>query len=371
MGFEPKLIDGDCRRVMQGMPEGCIDLIVTSPPYNSKIKYDSWDDEREYEEYMAFMEDWLIDAYRVLKDDGRIAINLFYEINQKGRGGRVFVASDVWQIMKKIGYKWNGLVNLKENQSERVKYTAWGSWLSSSAPYIYFPGECVIIACKKKWKKDKPGTSTMSKEQFMEIVKGEWAYRAETQGKTPACFSLDLPIRAVNGLSYLGETVLDPFCGRGTTGAACKLLGRNFIGIDISPQYIEIAKNEIHRMASVKDVGDLIKDLTARGVVMINVPVVKDYLTLHPDFIGAIRDSITNLQTVTEKANTQFSLEICNDPDITYANLNLYVRQKKYDDDIMNKIEAVQAYLAGRWRDECGGYFLITTDYQTILDVPE
>lgn len=251
--FEPKLIVGDCREVMRGMPEGSIDLIVTSPPYNCKINYTNWDDELQYGEYLKFMDEWLQEAYRVLKDDGRIAINLFYEISQKDRGGRVFVASDAWQSMKKIGYKWNGLINLKENQSERVKYTAWGSWMSASAPYCYFPGECVLIACKKRWKKDKPGMSTMSREQFMEIVKGEWDYRAETRGATPACFSLDLPIRAVNGLSYLGEMVLDPFCGRGTTGAACKLLGRNFIGIDISPHYIEIAKNEIHRMASAKE----------------------------------------------------------------------------------------------------------------------
>jgi site-specific DNA-methyltransferase (adenine-specific) len=370
MDFEPKLIEGDCRRVMQCMPESCIDLIVTSPPYNCKIKYDTWDDERTYDEYLLFMEDWLIDAYRVLRDDGRIAVNLFYEISQKERGGRVFVASDVWQIMKKIGYKWNGLINLKENQSERVKYTAWGSWMSASAPYCYFPGECVLIACKKRWKKDKPGISTMSKEQFMEIVKGEWDYRAETRGATPACFSLDLPIRAVNGLSYIGETVLDPFCGRGTTGAACKLLGRDFIGIDISPQYIEIAKNEIHRMASVKDVGDLIKDLTARGVVMPNVPVVKDYLTFHPKFINVIRDAITSLRLVTDKSNTQLSLEMYQDPEIDDNYLTIYVRQKEYDDDIMDKIYAIRDPGVEHMCDDCGGSVLITTDYQTILDVP-
>ena len=254
MEFEPKLLVGDCRDVMNSseIPEGSIDLIVTSPPYNCKIKYDCWDDERTYDEYLVFMEEWLCAAHRVLKDDGRIALNLPYEINQPDRGGRVFLTSDIWQIMKNVGFKWNGLANLHEQTAERVKYTAWGSWMSSSAPYIYNPNECVLIACKSRWKKDTKGVSTMNKEQFIEIVKGDWKYRAETKTKTKASFSLDLPIRAVNILSYAGDTVLDPFCGRGTTGAACKILGRRFIGVDISPNYVEIAKDEINRIASIR-----------------------------------------------------------------------------------------------------------------------
>jgi len=251
MEFEPTLLIGDCRNIMNSaeIPEGSIDLIVTSPPYNCKIKYDCWDDERTYEEYLKFMEEWLHAAYRVLKDDGRIALNLFYEISQPGRGGRVFVTSDVWQIMKKIGFGWNGVMDLKEEQSERIKYTAWGSWKSASAPYAYNPKECVLIACKKTWKKQYKGTSTIGRDEFMEAVKGEWGYRAVTSAKTPATFSLDIPLRAINLFSYLEDVILDPFCGRGTTGAACKILGRKFIGIDISPNYVTIAKDEINRIA--------------------------------------------------------------------------------------------------------------------------
>jgi len=146
--FEPKLIVGDCRKVMmEQIPENSIDLIVTSPPYNCKIEYDMWDDKLQYDDYLAFMREWLTASYRVLKNDGgRIAINLPYEISQNERGGRVFVASDVWQIMKEIGFTWNGIVRLQEKQSERIKYTAWGSWKSASAPYIYcMSGDTPII----------------------------------------------------------------------------------------------------------------------------------------------------------------------------------------------------------------------------------
>lgn len=251
MEFSPTLIVGDCRCVMYTMPENSIDLIVTSPPYNCKIKYDNWDDELQYEDYLKFMEEWLRGAYRVLRPDGRIALNLYYESSYPDRGGRAFVSSDVWQIMKGIGYKWNGIADLKEVKPERINYCAWGSWMSASAPYMYNPKECVIVACKNIWKKSRRGTSTIGRDEFLEAVKGEWAYRAVTSAKTEACFSLDIPMRAIDLFTYVGDTVLDPFCGRGTTGVACKLLDRKFIGIDISPRYIEIAKGEIPRMTWV------------------------------------------------------------------------------------------------------------------------
>jgi site-specific DNA-methyltransferase (adenine-specific) len=253
MNWTPTLICGDCRQKMHEMPEGSIDYICTSPPYNCKIKYDYWNDELKYEDYLVFMREWLTEAYRVLKDDGRIALNINYEISQPGRGGRVFVASDVWQIMKEIGFGWNGVADLKEKQSQRINYTAWGSWKSASSPYCYNPKECVINAYKIYRKKQHKGTSTISRDEFMEAVKGEWEYRAETSTKkNPAPFSIDIPIRAVNLFTYLEDVVLDPFCGRGTTGAACKKLGRQFIGIDISQNYLDIAVDEINRLAEPK-----------------------------------------------------------------------------------------------------------------------
>jgi site-specific DNA-methyltransferase (adenine-specific) len=64
----------------------------------------------------------------------------------------------------------------------------------------------------------------------------------------PAMFPVELPIRCIKMLSYIGATVLDPFFGSGSTGVACKMLKRNYIGIDISEKYCEIAKNRIDNM---------------------------------------------------------------------------------------------------------------------------
>jgi site-specific DNA-methyltransferase (adenine-specific) len=88
-----KVINGDCIEVMKTLPEGTIDLIVTSPPYGVGIAYDVHEDDVEFEEYLVFAKNWLTEAYNVLKDDGRIALNIPYEINRQKKGGRIFFVS--------------------------------------------------------------------------------------------------------------------------------------------------------------------------------------------------------------------------------------------------------------------------------------
>lgn len=243
--FINQIICGDCLEVMPYIPDNSIDLTITSPPYNVGIDYGEYKDNLSYGDYLEFTNKWLIEVYRVLKQTGRIALNIPYEVNLHERGGRIFLTSDYWQLMKDIGYKWAGIVDLSENQPERVKYTAWGSYLSASAPYIYNPKECVIIAYKDNWKKGK-GESSLDKNSFIEYVSGNWKYKAETKGFTKANFSLDIPIKAINILSFLNDLVLDPFMGSGTTAIACKELNRNYIGIELSDKYCDIARKRVN-----------------------------------------------------------------------------------------------------------------------------
>jgi site-specific DNA-methyltransferase (adenine-specific) len=145
-----KIINGDCIEVMKTLPEGSVDLIVTSPPYGVGIDYDVHEDDMEFRDYEGFAKAWLSEAYRVMKDDGRIALNIPYEINRQKKGGRIFFVSEMWQIMKQIGFGFFGIVDLEEQSPHRSKTTAWGSWMSPSSPYIYNPKECVILAYKKQ-----------------------------------------------------------------------------------------------------------------------------------------------------------------------------------------------------------------------------
>ena len=110
-----KIINGDCVELMEQMPESTIDLMVTSPPYNCNIPYDTHLDNLKMEDYWDWTKDWLTESYRLLKDDGRVAINIPYETNVQDRGGRVFFVSEFYQVMKKVGFKFFGVVDLEED----------------------------------------------------------------------------------------------------------------------------------------------------------------------------------------------------------------------------------------------------------------
>lgn len=196
-------------------------------------------------EYMAWVHQWLTECRRVLKSDGRIAINVPFEVNMKSQNERVFISSEMWQQMREVGFKFFGMVRLKEIAVERAKFTAWGSWLSPSMPYYHNAEECVILAYKDTPKKISKGETDLTKEEFVEFASGEWGYRAETRGLTKANYSEDVPNKVIKALTWKNDVVLDPFSGSGTTGLSCAKLGRNFIGFEISEQYYKIAKNRI------------------------------------------------------------------------------------------------------------------------------
>ena len=263
-----KIINGDCIKVMASLPESCVDLIVTSPPYNVGIDYDTHDDRQSMEDYWQFTKDWLSESYRILKDDGRIAVNIPYEVNVQDRGGRILFMSEFYQIMKNLGFKFFGLVDLDENSPHRSKTTAWGSWMSPSAPYIYNPKECVILGYKKnhikkvkgepQWKgelvdleqedgtiKQKMRYQEEDKKEFMSLVYGQWEYFADTKQQTKATFSMDIPLKAIKILTYRNDLILDPFTGSGTSLVAAEVSGRRWLGIELSENYTKVAKERV------------------------------------------------------------------------------------------------------------------------------
>ena len=273
--FIGKVINGDCIEVMGEMTESSVDLIVTSPPYGVGIDYDTHDDDVEFEEYKVFSKEWLSQAFRVLKDDGRIAVNIPYEINRQKKGGRIFMVAEIWKIMQEIGFGFFGVVDLEEDSPHRSKTTAWGSWMSPSSPYIYNPKECIILAYKKnhiKKIKGEPewiGVETMidnedgttkkkivyadeQKKEFMELVFGQWNYFADTKSMTKATFSMDIPTKAIKILTYKNDIVLDPFAGSGTSLVAAEVLDRRWVGIELSENYSGVARKRVQSFIDKK-----------------------------------------------------------------------------------------------------------------------
>lgn len=233
-----KIHNLDCLEGFKLVEDNSIDLIVTSPPYNIGIDYDSYEDNLKWEDYLRWCEMWLSECYRVLKDDGRICINHYLNFQDRWEKVSRFPLHDIQNIQERIGFNVHKLCLWEDNT--RKKFTAWGSYLSASAPYINTPYEGILISYKKEWRKANAGESTINKELFMQGVSGIWKL-GTTKGKTKACFPETLPEMCIQLLSYKDDIVLDPFMGSGTTAYVAKMLSRNYIGFEISEEYCKMA----------------------------------------------------------------------------------------------------------------------------------
>jgi DNA modification methylase len=83
------------------------------------------------------------------------------------------------------------------------------------------------------------------KKEFMNLVFGRWEYFADTKSLTKATFSMDIPGKAIKILTYKDDIVLDPFMGSGTSAVAAEVLERRWIGIELSPDYTEVARKRV------------------------------------------------------------------------------------------------------------------------------
>ncbi len=228
------------------IPPNSIDLIVTSPPYNVDVEYDGYRDDIPYEKYLEFTEEWLRRAYEILKPDGRMCLNIPLDKSRGRRGeGFVSVYADVVSVAKRVGLKYFSTIIWNEGNISRR--TAWGSFASPSAPYIIAPVEVIVLFYKHTWKRQGRGRADITRDEFIEWTNGLWTFPGENPKRVghPAPFPLELPKRCIKLLTYVGDTVLDPFAGSGTTVVEAYLLGRIGVGIDISRQYCEIAKTRL------------------------------------------------------------------------------------------------------------------------------
>jgi site-specific DNA-methyltransferase (adenine-specific) len=245
--FLNQIIQGNCLELLTEIPSNIVDLIVTSPPYNCGINYDSYNDNKTWKDYIEWCKNWLVELKRVLKKDGRICINVPLDLGLNGNNkieNRVSPYAEFYSLFKEVNIKSCGCAVWTDNQ--RVKNTAWGSWKSSSCPYIYNPYEVIMFGYKSQWKKENKGISTISKDEFIKGVSGVWNLRPQTKQITKANFSTDLSDICIKLLSYKDDIILDPFIGSGTTAISAKILHRKYIGIELSKNYTKIAKNRVN-----------------------------------------------------------------------------------------------------------------------------
>jgi len=185
-----------------------VDLIVTSPPYNVDIKYGSHDDTISYNDYLEFSKEWIKKCFELAKDDGRFCVNIPLD---KNKNGQQSVGADLTMIAKQIGWKYHSTIVWNEGNISRR--TAWGSWMSASAPYVIAPVELIVILYKKYWRKLATGKkSDITKQEFMDWTDGLWTFSGESKKRIghPAPFPVELPRRCIKLFSFVGDTVLDP-----------------------------------------------------------------------------------------------------------------------------------------------------------------
>ena len=233
------------------IPNSSIDLIITSPPYNVDIHYSSHKDTLSYKKYLEFTEKWISKCYGLAKDDGRFCLNIPLD---KNKGGQQSVCADITTIAKKAG--WNYHSTIIWNEGNISRRTAWGSWMSASAPYVIAPVEVILILYKKQWKKNNGcRLNDITKQEFMDWTNGVWTFSGQSKkgaGGHPAAFPIELAKRCIKLFSFVGDTVLDPFLGSGSTLIASCLNKRKGIGVDIDKLYCDIAVKRLEEASTYK-----------------------------------------------------------------------------------------------------------------------
>ncbi|NLO18825.1 MAG: site-specific DNA-methyltransferase [Ignavibacteria bacterium] len=219
------------------------DLIITSPPYNVDINYNSHKDDLSYIEYLEFTKSWISNCFKWSKNQARFCLNIPLD---KNKGGQKSVGADITKIAQDVGWKYHSTIIWNEGNISRR--TAWGSWMSASAPYVIAPVELIVVLFKEEWKKTNGSkVSDIKKEEFIEWTNGLWTFNGESKKRIghPAPFPIELPYRCIKLFSYVDDTVFDPFAGSGTILIAANNTNSYGIGLEIDEAYCDLAKQRI------------------------------------------------------------------------------------------------------------------------------
>ena len=265
VGGSWRVIQGDCREVMPRLPEKSVNMIFADPPYNLQLKgelwrpnmtrvdgvEDEWDKFGSFGEYDAFCESWLVECRRILADDGTIwVIGSYHNI---GRVGRLMQDLGFWTLNDVIWRKTNPMPNFRGARLTNATETL--IWAKKDAKARYYFNHALM--------KRENGGKQMTNVWEFPLCGGGERLRDELGGKVHSTQKPEALLRRVIlCATRLGDVVLDPFAGSGTTLAAARKLGRMGIGIEREGKYVAAAAGrivecapdweELRRMAEVE-----------------------------------------------------------------------------------------------------------------------
>lgn len=273
------VIVGDCLDVMAEMPDRCIDLIVTSPHYNCRKPYSDFQDEMAWGQWYGFMELFLVESLRVMRDGAVMAFNLpgvirwqrnhaFKHTWQdfdpeylthvggqqrvKGKGRIEPIGFWAFNAMNHAGFKMRELVVWVKGTEENAICSDYRMGCDSD-PYMRPCHEFILLGSKGRWYHDG-GTGRRGKEAvpFIDFTKNVWHIPTVSTNRHPAPFPEEIPTRLIHLFIHRANTqdlpepiVADFFIGSGTTAIAALKLGCHFYGCDISPESVKLANERI------------------------------------------------------------------------------------------------------------------------------
>ncbi len=224
---------------MHQIPDNCVALMVTSPPYNVGKDYD---EDLDIEEYLQLLRSVFSETFRVLEPGGRVAVN----VANLGRKPYIPLNQYASALLTEIGFDLRGEIIWQKAKSAGGS-CAWGSWQSAKNPTLRDIHEYVIVASKGSYSRIRRGEDTISKEEFLDATVSIWNILPESARRVghPAPFPVELPRRLIELYTFEGDLVLDPFLGSGTTAVAAVESNRHYVGYELSAEYIDIAQRRI------------------------------------------------------------------------------------------------------------------------------
>jgi DNA modification methylase len=246
-------VHGDARH-MDTITDGSVALVVTSPPYFAGKQYEE-ELERDgipssYVEYLQLLTDVFAECARKLEPGGRIAVN----VANLGRKPYRSLAADVVHILQdQLQLLLRGEVVWRKGEGAAGS-CAWGSFRSAANPVLRDTTERVVIASKGRFdralsradreRRGLPSVNTIDADEFMAATLDVWDIEPESARRVshPAPFPVGLPGRLIDLYTYENDLVLDPFMGSGSTLVAAARRGRRYVGYDLDPTYVDIAR---------------------------------------------------------------------------------------------------------------------------------
>ncbi|HYI63125.1 MAG TPA: site-specific DNA-methyltransferase [Acidimicrobiales bacterium] len=283
---EEALIAGNAKDMAQ-VPTGSVALVVTSPPYFAGKQYEEVLGQGEvpgsYREYLAMLEDVFAECVRTLEPGGRIAVN----VANLGRKPFRSLAGDVTTILQdRLRLLLRGEI-IWQKQEGSSGSCAWGSYRSPSNPSLRDATERVIVASKGRFDRaltpkvraarGLPHVASINADRFMAATNDLWHIPPERASRVghPAPFPVELPEWLVELYTYEGDLVLDPFMGSGSTAVAAVRKRRRFVGYDLDPDYLDIARARVkEERQRQQEAEEMDAEVSAPPPVEVTAPVV-------------------------------------------------------------------------------------------------